>query len=111
MQRYLQGFLPNAFLSKWITNAERRMELNKDDLIRILRNDENIYIPPARLSFSQRQPLINIPKLWTEFNVPEIKILRNKLEFNKKLKEHFLSKLSTTINCSRILCPACHLSV
>jgi len=114
MQRYIQGFLPKAFRSTWITNAERRLGLHEDnneDFIRILRNDENIYIPFARLSFSIRQPLIIIPTTWTEFDAPEIKILRNKLEFNQKLKEHLISKLSASVNCSRILCPACHLTV
>jgi len=112
MQRYLQGFLPKAFISTWITNADRRQELsNNEDLVRILRNDDNIYVPFARLSFSLKQPLINVPKTWTEFNEPEIKILRNKIEFNQKLKKHLISLLSTTVNCSRILCPACHLPV
>jgi len=109
---YLQGFLHIAFTSTWITDADRRQELNNnEDLVCILRNDANIHVPFARLSFSLKQPLINIPKLWTEFNAPEIKILRNKLEFNLKLKEHLLSKLSSTVNCSRMLCPACHLPV
>jgi len=112
MQRYIQGFLPNAFRFTWITNAARRQDINdNDDLIRVLRNDENFFIPFARLTFSTRQPYYKIPKIWSDFNVPEIKILRNKLEFNFKLKEHFLSKLSSTVTCSRMLCPACHLQI
>jgi len=112
MQRYIQGFFPSAFISTWVTNAERRQELNNnEDLVRILRNDDNLHVPFARLTSSVKQPLINIPKTWSDFNKHDIKILRNKIEFNFKLKEYFFSQMSSTPNCSRILCPACHLHV
>ena len=35
-------------------------------------------------------------------------IIRNCAEFNAKLKEHFLSKLSFTVNCTKAYCPACN---
>ncbi len=113
MQQYIQGFLPQSFSSVWIRNYQRRQDqefITNDDLRRTLRNSENINIPFARLSFSMRQPFINLPKTWTEFNNFEIKIIRNKPEFNFKLKELLLSQLSSTVTCSRLLCPACHLS-
>ena len=46
MHRFVQGFLPVSFDDTWTTNAMRREGQNHV----CLRNDDNIYIPPARLS-------------------------------------------------------------
>ena len=83
MQHYKQGFLPTAFDGVWITNQARRRE---DQLTIILRNNENFNIPFARLAFSFRQPLINLPKTWINFQDESLKIIRDKSEFNIKLK-------------------------
>jgi hypothetical protein len=32
---------------------------------------------------------------------------KKKKEFDKKLKSHFLEKLSSTIVCDRLFCPVC----
>jgi hypothetical protein len=104
MQRYIQGFLPILFKDVWLTNKSRR---NQDNVNVVLRNSENLYIPFARLSSSTRQPYVLLPKLWSEFNTEDIKIIRNKLEFNLKFKKFMLDELSTTVNCQRLFCPAC----
>ena len=110
MHRYIQGFLPTAFNQIWLTNQERRNETNTDqDIHRLLRNSANLNIPFVRLSFSQNQPLVKLPKTWSEFQVHEIKIIRNKNEFNLKLKKYFIDKLSFSTTCHRLLCPSCHL--
>ncbi len=114
MHRYIQGFLPAAFSSTWVTNMERR---RNDDIQvnvnpqRMLRNDEDFYVPFARLSSSLNQPLIKIPKTWDQFNEPSIKIIREKNVFKTKLKEYFIDQMSDTPNCNRILCPTCHLRI
>jgi hypothetical protein len=104
MQHYFQGFLPSAFNNVWLTNVTR----HREDLLLALRNSENVNIPFARLHSSTIQPLVNLPRLWSQFEEENIKILRNKLEFNHKLKLYFLKKLSSTIHCTRLLCPTCH---
>jgi len=122
MQRYIQGYMPSAFNNMWITNQARRDEalnLNMDNNMvddriivqRVLRNSENLNIPFARLSFSTKQPYINLPRTWLDFTEESIKIVRNKIEFNLKLKKHLLNQLSSTVTCGRLLCPACHLNV
>ena len=113
MQRYVQGFLPSSFAGTWVTNLQRRSAniFINDDLQRTLRNSDNIHVPFARLTFSMNQPLIKIPKLWIDFNEPSLKIIRNKLEFNFKLKTFLLDSLSATITCNRTLCPSCHFSL
>jgi hypothetical protein len=104
MQRYIQGFLPVSFKDVWLTNEARR---NQENINIILRNSKNLNIPFARLSSSTRQPFVLLPKLWTEFNQEEIKIVRNKLEFNMKLKKSLLDALPGVVNCQRLFCPAC----
>ena len=37
-----------------------------------------------------------------------ITIIRNCVEFNAKLKEHFLNQLSYTVNCTKSFCPSCN---
>ena len=60
--------------------------------------------------YLSKHPLINFPKTWLEFNCENIKILRNKIEFKTELKKHLLNELASVINCSRLLCPTCHLN-
>ncbi len=110
IQKYKQGFLPSAFDGLWLTNQERREgDPQQPPIQLILRNSENLHIPFARLTFSFNQPYINLPRTWISFELESIKIIRNKLEFNTKLKDHLLSLLSDLILCDRLLCPACHL--
>jgi hypothetical protein len=104
MQRYIQGFLPISFRDVWLTNEARR---NQDNVNIVLRNSENLHIPFARLSSSLRQPYVLLPKLWSDFTQEDIKIVRNKLDFNLKLKKFMLDELPTTVNCRRLFCPAC----
>ena len=105
MQRFKQGFLPISFNATWATNNFRR-----DSNFEItLRQNNDIDIPFARLSSSDRRPLVNLPRLWQNFSEENIKIIRNRPEFNQKLKKHLLNELSSIPNCSRLLCPVCHL--
>ena len=105
MQRYKQGFLPVSFNDTWSTNNFHRdvnFEIN-------LRHDNDFSIPFARLTSSEKRPLVNLPKTWQDFSEESIKILRNRNEFNTKLKKFLLTQLSSIPNCTRLLCPACHL--
>lgn len=106
MQHYKQGFLPASFNNIWLTNSERRNE----DLRITLRNDQMLAIPYTRLQNSQKFPLIVLPKTWINFQNEDVKIIRNKKEFNSSLKTHLLSELSAVIICNRLLCPNCHLN-
>ncbi len=115
MQKYNQGFLPTAFNKVWIKNSQRQVnaiedQLGNEDVIRRLRNSEELYLPPCRLTTLSKFPYYNLPRLWSNFEDESIKILRNKLEFKRKLKKHFLDLLSANILCNRLLCPTCHLN-
>jgi len=103
MQRFIQGFLPTSFNNTWTTNRIRHENQPEIEL----RNDDNLFIPFARTNQILTQPLIAFPQLWEAFPAGEIKFLRNKLEFNSKLKDHFLNTLNSTVLCTRLFCPAC----
>ena len=106
MHDFKYGFLPKIFNETWITNRIRRA-----DQVEIkLRNDDLYFVPLARSNQISRMPLIIFLRIWTDFEDEDIKFIRNKLEFNLKLKFYFLNKLSDTIRCSRLLCPSCHLN-
>ncbi len=102
MQQYVQGLLPTLFDLVWTTNS------NRANRYYVLRNDEEFYIPPARITLTQKHPLHIFPQTWAAFDVHEIKIQREKIIFNSMLKLHFLNTLSTNYICSRLFCPSCH---
>ena len=103
MQKFKQGFLPTSFNQTWSDNRVRR-----GDQFKISLRNENLFnIPFARLTSSLKLPLVNLPRTWEDFKNENVKIIRNKIEFNHKLKEHLLDELSEVISCNRLFCPAC----
>lgn len=107
MQKFTQGYLPCSFNDVWITNRIRRADQDQVEL----RNNDDLYIPFARLTSTERQPLSGFPKLWATFPDEQIKFIRNVPEFNLALKKHYLNLLSSIPICNRLLCPHCHLPI
>jgi len=109
MHRFSQGQLPASFVEVWLTNEGRRRHLEGNPNLRDfrLRNDDDLYIPPARLACTERLPLSSFPRIWSEFQDNQIKILRNKSAFNAALKKHFIDLLQSNFTCERLLCPHC----
>ena len=103
MHRFKQGFLPSPFNDTWITNAIRNIGENDTQL----RNHDQLQRIHSNLSNLDLFPLFNFPKIWQDFPDEQIKILRKISEFDSKLKMYFLNDLSKTVNCNRLLCPAC----
>jgi len=95
MQNFIQGFLPVSFEDTWISNKIRRAGQEQIEL----RNSEDINIPFARLTSTERHPLCSFPKIWSSFDNEQIKFTRNIVEFNISLKKHFLSLLNSTPQC------------
>ena len=101
-----QGLLPLSLKNIWSTN----FECNPDRLYR-LRNDDDIRLPTSRLSQFNNFPLYSIPPLWSAFDQEDIKIHRNPILFKNLLKQYLLIKLDESYQCSRLLCPHCHLNL
>ena len=108
MHSYVQNFLPTAFNNTWIRNRDRRL-LEGNLLLQELRSDGEFYAPVSRLEQFKRFPLYLLPNLWNGL-AASYSIIRRKTEFNDKIKTLFLSDLSPTIVCNRLLCPACLLN-
>ena len=105
-QQFKQGFLPEALKNMWIPNRARY-----PDNLHHLRNENEIHNLTSRLSHFENFPLYCIPTLWSSFNNENVKIQRNKIEFNQLLKKHLLEELNERYTCSRLLCPQCHLNL
>ena len=103
MSRYVQGLLPSIFNNEWL----KRESWRADNFSFSLRNSEDLFIPTALLSQTERQPYFLFPRLWSEFDVPAIKIIRNVTEFNNALKTYLLDILPSVVNCTRLFCPSC----
>ena len=105
MHQFITNALPQSFSSMWIRNSARRIHEDQP----VLRNHLKFFIPPCRLSSSELFPISNFLRLWCEFPDNLLKSVLSKNEFKTKLKNHLLEKLSSTANCTRLLCPQCHL--
>jgi hypothetical protein len=105
MQKFTRGFLPSSFEEVWISNKIRRAGQDQVEL----RNNGDIDIPFAHLSFTQHQPLTGFPMLWASFPDERIKFIRNVVEFNNELKLYYLNRLNSSPNCTRLLWPHCHI--
>jgi len=106
MQQFTQKLLPESLQSMWLTNNERR--INQAHVV--LRNHNALHIPLASFHFTTKHPLTTFPQLWEDFPDEGIKFIRNKLEFNRKLKFYLLNLLNSHVSCGRLLCPDCHLN-
>jgi hypothetical protein len=103
MQQFQQKFLPEIFLEAWAYNNIREIG---DNAI-VLRNSAQINIPFSRLAMVDKLPLHSFPVNWENFPDENIKFIRNKMEFNEKLKTYFLKQLSYKVTCTRLFCPSC----
>jgi hypothetical protein len=98
---YKFNYIPRAFLNTWQTAGEVRTEHHLE-----LRNDGEYFIPRYRTEQIARMPLINLPKLWNLYS-PDLTESPNKSIFGRAVSLYFIHKLSSTPNCSRLLCPSC----
>ena len=103
MHRFRQNFLPESFNLIWNRNSIRTIGENEIQL----RNHDQILLPPSRLALTNRLPTCCFPRLWEQFPDEEIKFIRNRTEFDNKLKDYFVRDLNSNVNCNRLFCPTC----
>ena len=96
--------LPSSLSNMWTLNRTR----NQVQELPALRNEDDFYIPFARTDQTSLLPQTSFPKLWNLLP-QEIRSIQNKFSFSNKLKDIYLSKLSDVPQCTRLLCPVCHL--
>ena len=66
--RFTISELPASFTHTWIRNEDRRNQNNP-----ILRNNLDYQIQASRLVTSDKFPLFNLPRTWSNFHEPDIK--------------------------------------
>ena len=86
MFNFVNGELPGSFESTWIRNEN----WEGANLRPLLRNHNDIFIPPSRLTSTDKFPLFNFPRVWSSFSDRNIKNLTSKPEFYSKLKVFLL---------------------
>ena len=96
-----KGKAPSSFSTTW--GGEHDLV---DQFYLDLRNYRNYRVPFARLNFSEKLPLHSFPKAWNNLD-HELRDITYKKEFRNKLKDWFLSKLSTNISCNNPFCRDC----
>jgi hypothetical protein len=84
MHSFTQNMLPVSFYQMWTYNRER----NPD---RLLRNADDLYVPPHHFATLKRMPLFNFPNIWNlegddKFNPVQHRYLKN-------LKSNLLMRL------------------
>jgi hypothetical protein len=108
MYDFKEDLLPLSFKNLWKTNAKLRRANNEDEpQERNLRNDSDFAVPFIQIEHYFKFPLADFPRTWNNFEFNFVYQSRNM--FKSLLKEYFLSKLASIVNCNRLLCPACHL--
>jgi hypothetical protein len=110
MYDYRNNLLPLSFENMWTTNAIRRQEANIYQN-RILRDDQQYFVPFIRTEHYLKFPLADFPRLWNNFEFNFDITTQSRNLFKMLLKDHFLSKLVDIVRCTRMLCPVCHLQV
>jgi len=84
MHRFSENFLPIAFNDTWIKNLIRRQGEQQISL----RNNNYFYIERSRTTQTSNHPLATFPIKWDTLPI-EISSIRNKIEFDDKLKKLF----------------------
>jgi hypothetical protein len=102
---------PILLHNTWLTNRQRRdLALDDQDLDRrrVLRNEDDLYEPTAKLDLTNRLLYFSLPKLWNVLS-PNYKASRNTQIFSNNIKLSYLNNYSDFPNCTRLLCPVCSL--
>jgi hypothetical protein len=84
MHSYMFGNVPPSFFEMWQTNRER-------NVMRVLRNADDIYVPPHRIELYKRMPLISFATAWN--SVDDRKYNQSQKMFLNLLKSDLLAGL------------------
>jgi hypothetical protein len=107
MHQILNLHSPQLLHETWLTNRQRRNIVTVDqDFRQILRNDDDLYEPPARYESTSKLPYFSLPKTWNDLPV-NCKNLISVNTFVNTLKTYYLNTYSNVPVCTRLLCPVC----
>ncbi len=84
MHSYTHNLLPISFHHMWTLNRER----NPD---RILRNADQLYVPPHNYATLKRMPLFNFPCTWNQEGIEKFNPIQHR--YLKHLKSQLIRNL------------------
>jgi hypothetical protein len=79
------GRLPPTFFETWQTNRER-------NVVRELRNADDLYVLPHRIEFFKRMPLISFATAWN--SIDDRKLNPSQKVFLKQMKSDLLAGIT-----------------
>ena len=101
MHRYILQQTPASFNNMWVRNEER---IRPQD--HYLRNQQEFYIQPSRLTSTDNFPLVLFPQLWNNFNDLSIKNITSPATFlTQTSKAIFLRICQKTTNVKGSFAP------
>ncbi len=104
--KFFYGLVPTAFNNTWRTTLEQRHLDGQIQQLYDLRNNDDFYVPPSRLSSLSRFPLYNLPLTWNNLQ-DHVRAIPSKILFSRTTKNNLLSLLNPRPVCHRLFCPAC----
>jgi hypothetical protein len=104
--KFFYGLVPTAFNNTWRTTLEQRHLDGQIQQLYDLRNNDDFYVPPSRLSSLSRFPLYNLPLTWNNLQ-DHVRAIPSKILFSRTTKNNLLSLLNSRPVCHRLFCPAC----
>jgi hypothetical protein len=116
MYQILHLLSPPLLHHVWVSNRQRRLNINYEDQDRDpnqdrrLRNEDDIYEPTARLDLTARLPFFSFPKLWNALS-PGLKTSISVPVLCNNLKSSYIYSYLNVPACNRLFCPACRLVV
>jgi hypothetical protein len=99
---YVFNYIPTAFLNTWPTVGQFRGDNPNFEL----RNDNEYYLSRHRTELISRMPLFNLPRTWNQYS-HDLAETNNKNIYSRAVTTYFLHNLSSTPNCTRLICPSC----
>ena len=84
MHSYHHNALPISFYQMWTLNRER-------DLDRVLRNADQLYVPPHHFATLKRMPFFNFPTIWNQEDNVKLNPIQH--QYLKNLKSRCLNNV------------------
>ena len=84
MHSYTHNLLPISFRHMWTLNRERNLD-------RILRNADQLYVPPHNFATLKRMPLFDFPNTWNQEGIEKFNPIQHR--YLKSLKAQFIRNL------------------
>jgi hypothetical protein len=71
MHSFTHNLLPISFHQMWISNRERNLD-------RVLRNADQLFVPPHQFATLKRMPMFNFPHIWNNEGIGKLSPIQHR---------------------------------